>query len=232
MSPQLFRRQLADGCWGISLATFHLVRAVRRLGFDRIFYAKELVGPQEIAFVLQEIGRDPAFDFYCLVDSIEGVERLRQAAIERPAGRPLQVLVEGGFSGGRCGVRTVDSALAVARAVQSCLPHLRLVGLEGYEGVLQTKPKEERQSAVCSFIDTLVEMIRACDAEGLFSARDCIMFSAGGSSFYDLVADVPRRLQLSRPLQTVVRSGCYLTHDSGLYRRLFSLSNEITFTLS
>lgn len=145
MSPQLFQRQLADGCWGISLATFHQVRAARRLGFDRIFYANELVGLQEIAFVLREMSADLAFDFYCLVDSIDGVERLRRSAEESPPGRPLQVLVEGGFPGGRCGVRTVESALDVARAVHANSPHLRLVGLEGYEGVLQTRPRDERQ---------------------------------------------------------------------------------------
>ncbi|WP_367158181.1 alanine racemase [Mesorhizobium sp.] len=138
-------RQLADGCWGISLATFHQVRAARRLGFDRIFYANELVGLQEIAFVLREMSADLAFDFYCLVDSIDGVERLRRSAEESPPGRPLQVLVEGGFPGGRCGVRTVESALDVARAVHANSPHLRLVGLEGYEGVLQTRPRDERQ---------------------------------------------------------------------------------------
>ncbi|WP_083354651.1 alanine racemase [Mesorhizobium sp. LCM 4577] len=221
MSPQLFQRQLADGCWGISLATFHQVRAARRRGFERIFYANELVGPQEIAFVLQELGRDPAFDFYCLVDSIDGVERLRRSAEEISPRRPLQVLVEGGFPGGRCGVRTVEAALDVARAAHASSPHLWLVGLEGYEGVLQTKPKDERQTAVPSFLDALVEMIQACDSEGLFNACDQIMLSAGGSSFYDLVADVPRHLELSKRLQVVVRSGCYLTHDSGLYARLF-----------
>jgi D-serine dehydratase len=221
MSPQLFRRQLADGCWGISLATFHQVRAARRLGFDRIFYANELVGLQEIVFVLQELAADSAFDFYCLVDSIDGVEQLRRSAEEFSPGQPLQVLVEGGFPGGRCGVRTVEAALDVARAVHASSPRLRLVGLEGYEGVLQTRSKDERQTAVPSFLDTLVEMIRACDAEGLFKACDQIMFSAGGSSFYDLVAETPRRLELSRRLQVVVRSGCYLTHDSGLYARLF-----------
>lgn len=219
MSPQLFRRQLDDGCWGISLATFHQVRAARRLGFDRIFYANELVGFQEIAFVLQELAADPAFDFYCLVDSINGVERLRRSAEEISPGRPLQVLVEGGFPGGRCGVRTVEAALDVARAVHTSSPHLRLVGLEGYEGVLQTRSK--RQTAVPAFLDTLAEMIRACDAEGLFNACDQIVFSAGGSSFYDLVADMPRGLEFSRQLQVVIRSGCYLTHDSGLYARLF-----------
>jgi len=39
----------------------------------------------------------------------------------------------------------------------------------------------------------------------------------GGSSFYDLIAEVPQRLRLSKPLQVVICSGCYLTHDSGLY---------------
>ena len=44
MSPALFRRQLDDGCWGITLATIHQVRVARRFGVPRILLANQLVG--------------------------------------------------------------------------------------------------------------------------------------------------------------------------------------------
>lgn len=50
-------------------------------------------------------------------------------------GQTLDVLIELGVPGGRCGCRSVDDALALAQRV-SDLPGLRLRGLELYEGVL------------------------------------------------------------------------------------------------
>jgi len=47
-----------------------------------------------------------------------------------------------------------------------------------------------------------------------------VILSAGGSAVFDIVArELPQRL--SRPVRTLLRSGCYVTHDSGTYERLF-----------
>jgi D-serine dehydratase len=44
--------------------------------------------------------------------------------------------------------------------------------------------------------------------------------SAGGSALFDRVAErLAFRRALSRPLRVVIRAGCYLTHDDGLYAR-------------
>jgi len=45
-----------------------------------------------------------------------------------------------------------------------------------------------------------------------------VLFSAGGSSIFDLVAPLLKP-RLSRPLRGVLRSGCYVTHDHGSYKR-------------
>jgi len=47
-----------------------------------------------------------------------------------------------------------------------------------------------------------------------------VLLSAGGSSFYDLAARILAEPALGRPTRIVVRSGCYLTHDAGLYEPL------------
>src|SRR6266851_4209374 len=58
----------------------------------------------------------------------------------------------------------------------------------------------------------------ACDREGLF-AGPTIILSAGGSAAFDIVArDLP--MKLSKPVLTILRSGCYVTHDSGFYNRM------------
>ena len=103
MSPQLFRQQIEDGAWAMTVATTQQLRICRDSGIGRVVLANQLVGRQAIAYVLDEIKRDAKFDFYCLVDSVANVERLAAAAREAAPGRPLQVLLEGGMAGGRTG---------------------------------------------------------------------------------------------------------------------------------
>jgi D-serine dehydratase len=217
MSPQLFRRQLGDGCYGITLATVRQVRVARFFGIDRVLLANELVGRREIDWVLAELRRDPGFAFTCLVDSVEGVRRLAERAAANPAGRPLDVLVEAGYFGGRCGVRTIADGVAVARAVRGTAPLLRVVGVEGYEGLLQTSPPGGRDEAAAAVVRFVADLAVALDVERLLDDADPVVLSAGGSSFYDLAARILAERSLRRPTRVVVRSGCYLTHDTGLY---------------
>ena len=48
MAPQLFRRQLEAGAWGITLATAHQVRAAYRGGVHRVLIANQLVGKRNM----------------------------------------------------------------------------------------------------------------------------------------------------------------------------------------
>lgn len=217
MIPELFGRQLADGCWGISLATAHQVRVARRFGVQRIMLANELISRHDIDWVLRELREDPSFEFYCLVDSVDGAHRLADGADRAGVGRPLNVLLEVGYAGGRCGARTVEDALAVAHAVNARRPGLRLVGVEGYEGLLQTRPAVEGDPQAVALIAFIAEVAAVCSAEGLLDDADPVLLSAGGSGFFDMAARFLAAPALDKPTTIVVRSGCYLIHDIGLY---------------
>jgi D-serine dehydratase len=221
MAPQLFARQLEDGCWGITVATAQQLAVCRHFGFPRVLLANQLVGRPEIDFVCAELARDPAFDFYCLVDSIEGVRRLA----ERKPPRPIQVLLELGYSGGRTGARTRSAALEIAREAKSA--GLALRGVEGFEGLLEVPSAAEQDARVAAFLDEIAATAKACAEEELF-APGPVLLSAGGSAFYDLVADRFRRAAVGRETQVVLRSGCYLSHDSGMYRRFFGRLRQRT----
>ncbi|HEX4184186.1 MAG TPA: alanine racemase [Caulobacteraceae bacterium] len=225
MSPQLFARQMEDGAWGLTVATIQQMRVARRAGVRRILLANELAGAREIEELLDELAADDAPDLYALVDSVEGVRRLAQAASARAAGRPLKLLVEMGYPGGRAGCRELHAALDVARAVKAAEPHLALVGVEGFEGLHQSLPAGEAEPQVRAFLGRIVGAAAAIDAEGLFSGEEVIL-SAGGSAYYDLVAATFAGEAFSRPVASVLRSGCYLTHDAGLYRRLFGEARD------
>src|SRR5689334_1840133 len=52
MSPQLFRRQIDDGAWAITVANAQQAQVARYYGFQRIVLANQLVGKQFVRFVL------------------------------------------------------------------------------------------------------------------------------------------------------------------------------------
>lgn len=215
MSRELFALQMANGAWGMTAATVGHVRIYRSFGLKRILLANQLVGRQAIAWVLDEMRRDPEFDFYCLVDSERSIEILEQAVAAHPPGKPLQLLLELGYAGGRSGLRDDDEAMRLARRV-AATPGLALRGIEGFEGIVQGRDGDDAK--VLGLLGRMEGIARAAAAEGLFEGRP--MLSAGGSAFFDLVAGT-----LSEPgerdrFEILLRSGCYLVHDSHFYREL------------
>jgi D-serine dehydratase len=219
MAPQLFARQLADGAWGITVATVQQLRVCRRFGVQRVVLANQLVGHRAIREVLAELRADPTFWFACFDDSVELVQQLAAEARSFGYERPLQVLLEGGYPGGRTGCRTVEQALAVARAAAAA-PELTLIGVEGFEGLITRPTPTETGAVVEAFLGSLVEIANICARENLF-APGKILLSAGGSAFFDQVAQAFRAAGLNREVEIVLRSGCYLTHDSKMYRQFF-----------
>lgn len=219
MAPQLFARQLADGAWGMTFATADQVRVARQYGVSRIILANQLVGRANVKYILEELAHDPDFEFYCLVDSVAGVEYLARAAKERPAGRPLQVLLETGWPGARCGARDLAAALEVAKAVKAHEPYLCLRGVEGFEGSVSGPTPEETVARIGQFLDLMTAIATECQRAQLFG-EGAVLLSAGGSAYYDLVAERLTKAKLDRPIEIIIRSGCYLTHDSNFYRKL------------
>jgi D-serine deaminase-like pyridoxal phosphate-dependent protein len=208
MAPQLFARQLEHGAWAITVANFAQLRVARAFGVRRVMVANELLDAAGLRWVAAELARDPEFHLLCFADSVRGVEIMATAL--RGAERPVDILVELGASGGRAGVRDVATAEAVAAAVEAA-PELRLAGVAGYEGAIGHGATPESLAAV----DRYLRALRAL-ADRLDLPDDAIL-SAGGSAFFDQVADV------LAGTRTVLRSGAYVTHDDGFYREISPL---------
>jgi len=215
MSPQLAARQLAAGACAITVATISQARTYRAFGVSDLILANELVERAGLRWLASELGSDPDFGMVCWVDSVRGVEIMTDALEQAGAGRPLDVCVEVGVDGGRTGCRTVALADAVARAVVAS-PHLRLVGVSGYEGALGHDVSPAGRDAVRAYLSTMRAALQRL--AGCFESDD-ILVSAGGSTHFDLVAEMLTEWPTGLPVRTVLRSGCYLTHDDGLYQR-------------
>lgn len=215
MAPQLFHRQIEHGAWGITLAVPHQVRVAREFGVDRIFLANELVDAAALRWIAAELAGDPDFRFVCYVDSVRGVE-LMDAALDGGA-RPVDVVVElAAGEGARTGVRTEAECAAVADAV-AATSTLRLVGVAGYEGEVPDADPER----VHAWLRRLTALAVAFDGAGRFKGLDEVVVSAGGSAWFDAVADVFAEIpELSLPVLKLLRSGAYVSHDDGHYRKL------------
>jgi len=213
MAPQLFRRQLDAGAWGITLATAHQVRAAYRGGVHRILMANQLVGKRNMGMIA-ELLTDPNFEFFCLVDSADGVDQLGE--FFSSVRKKLNVLIELGVPGGRTGVRDDAQRDAVLAAIARWQGTIELAGIELYEGVLQDETK------VRAFLQSAVDVTRKLIADGKIARKPAIL-SGAGSAWYDVVADEFAKAN-SDAIEVVLRPGCYLTHDVGIYKKA---QNEI-----
>ncbi len=208
MSPALFHQQLAHGAWGITLATAPQVQAAYHFGVRRVIMANQLVGRANMA-TISRLLQNPEFDFFVIVDSAVNVEQLGQFFAH--AGQRLNLLLELGVDGGRTGVRDEQSRTAVLEAIARYPQSLALAGVEVYEGVLKD------ESSIRNFLRRAVRELLTLEAHSLLTAERIILTGAG-SAWFDLVAEEWTGLDMGRPLDIILRPGCYLTHDVGIYK--------------
>jgi D-serine deaminase-like pyridoxal phosphate-dependent protein len=221
MSPQLCARQLAAGACAITAATISQVRTFRAFGTRSVILANQLVDTAGLRWLATELDADPDFSLVCWVDSVRGVDIMTAALADAGATRPLDVCVEVGADGGRTGCRTDAEIDEVARTAAASR-RLRLVGVAGYEAGLGHDVSPPGRQAVGEYLMRMrAAVLRLAET---FESDDVVV-TAGGSTHFDLVTDVlvggwPDGLAV----RTILRSGAYLTHDDGLYRRTSPLT--------
>jgi len=218
MSPQLYAAQLDAGAWGISFANVTQARVGLESGVRRCLIANQVMAPADLDAIVALRQRHAGARILFLVDSLAQLALIEawHAAQVEPRAEAFEVLLEIGLDGGRTGCRSHEQALQLARCLRASAA-TQLVGIECYEGLWATGRSAEDQALVRGLMQRVAELARACEYEQLFEA-DELLFSAGGSSIFDLV--VPwLKPALSRPVRGVLRSGCYVTHDHGSYKR-------------
>lgn len=220
MAPALLRRQLAAGAWGLTVADSRQARVALASGARNVLIANELIGATDLRWAAawnaaSGAGLVPHADIWFCVDSLKGLE-LAEAAHRSCGGPPLRMLVELGYQDGRCGVRTVPDAVALARAIADS-GHLSLCGVETYEGLMPDAPHSPALARVDELLDRAASL--AQQLASLVDDDEPIL-TAGGSAYFDRVVDRLREPASILGWRLCVRSGCYVTHDHGLYERL------------
>jgi D-serine dehydratase len=223
MSPQIFRRQLEAGAWGLTFATVTQLAVGVAAGARRTLIANQVVTDADLAAIQALLQAHEGLRIVFLVDSPAQLALVEAWFAAHPGSRPFEVMLEIGVPGGRCGCRSVEEAGALARLLHASAA-VRLVGIECYEGLGAKGDTRADTAYAAALMDRVEAVARLADAQQWFDT-DEVLLSAGGSAIFDLVAG---RLTpaLGRPVRGLLRSGCYVTHDHGFYRRMVQVVNQ------
>ena len=246
MSPQLWARQQAAGAWAATVAMPHQLRAAYAWGARRFLLANELVDPRELAWLAELMADDGELEVWLEVDSFPGVALLAAAFADQPPAvrNRMHPLVEVGVPAGRAGVRVAAEAVAVAKALLAA--KFQVAGVIGFEGPVAGDAGDESLRRVRAWVDEAVQIAaQVAEVAGAESGRTAVgsesataakhpagarkvhsdlgahpfVLSLGGSAYIDIVLPALRAVR-KRGWQGVIRSGSYVTHDSGHYKHL------------
>jgi len=218
MAPTIIRKQLAAGAWAVTAATAWQAIVLREMGVRRVLLANELTDEPSISALARTLLMDPEFEIIVYVDSVRGVAVLDRLLQQGSLARRLPVLIEVGLTGGRAGCRDLAAVDAVADAV-ACSDQLVLIGASGYEGIVSPGADWSGLPAVDAYLRFLGEVAMHLVARRSISPDLEPMVSAGGSIFFDRVVSILGPVVEGLGGRLVLRSGCYVTHDDGLYER-------------
>lgn len=217
MSPQLFARQLDAGAWGLTFANVTQLAIGVAAGARNTLIANQVFDAVDLAGIQHLLQAHAGLRVVFLVDSAAQLSRVEDWFASHAGAAPFEVLLEMGFAGGRTGCRTEAEAMALALQIKAS-PAVRLVGVEAYEGLLAQGDDATDTASTGALMADVASVVQQAQAAGCFSGSE-VLVSAGGSALFDLVATrlVP---SLGVPVRGLLRSGCYLAHDHGFYRRM------------
>ncbi len=224
MSPELFRLQLQAGAWGMTVATVHQLQQALGAGARRCIIANQVLADADLDGLDALLERHGDARVWFLVDSLAQLAMIEDWKRRRASGRRFDVLLELGTPGFRTGCRSHEEALALARGLAASTA-VRLGGVECYEGGLATCDSAHDSEAVTALVRRVRAMVLAIDAEGLWGDGQ-VLITAGGSAIFDLVIPLLTGYPIGRPVQGVLRSGCYVTHDHGRYAGFLRLVEQ------
>ncbi|MCI0662907.1 MAG: amino acid deaminase [Acidobacteria bacterium] len=218
MCPQIFERQLAHGAWAITVASISQAHVCLSFNVKRILIANQVIGSSNLRSLAAAMNGNPETEFYCLIDSPEGVRRLATGLEQFGAQHPVNVLIEWGHPGWRTGVRTVEQGKAVYHEAVNHSRFLKVCGFEGFEGLASSPLGVDAEAEIAGeFLEGLRRFAGSLELKG---EDQLPILSFGGSAFLDCVQQLAQ--SVAQQFRVIVRSGCYVTHDHGTYERKHS----------
>lgn len=210
----LARRQIENGAVGMTCAKLSEAEDLADAGVENILIANQLTDPEKIfrAALLAKKCR------LCVcIDDAAGVRALADAAAAADSHIDCYVEYEIGMN--RCGVRTTEEVIALARAIQN-EPSLSFAGIQAYAGHLShEEDAPKRAAAVQANSEKLRALLAALGEAGLPAAA-----LSGGSTGTAVQ-------KAEEDLYTELQAGSYLFMDA-TYRLLDAPFQNSLFLLT
>jgi D-serine deaminase-like pyridoxal phosphate-dependent protein len=195
--PVLAQKQVRAGAIGVTCAKVGEAEVMARGGIRDILIANQVVGAKKIMRLMDLLAIS---DVKVAVESEANLAQLSEAARDR--GKTLSVLIEVDVGMNRCGVKTAEEAVSLAKKIDKA-PGIKLAGIMGYEGhIIFTFDREEREKAARGCMEALVGVAKRLEKEGFPIG----IVSGGGTGTYDMSSKVEG--------VTEIQAGSYLTMDA------------------
>ncbi|TXT58232.1 MAG: Alanine racemase [Promethearchaeota archaeon] len=186
---------------GIAVAKVGEAEIYAQAGFDDILIANQVINPSHIE---RMVLLNKYIDIRCCVDSKKNIDDINRIASKYNS--TLELLIDVDLGMGRTGVKPGEPALDLANYIRE-KSHLKLVGLQGYEGHLTPQTdhdlrKEQTEACMKDLVDTR-DLIND-------NGFDISWLSASGSGTFMFSAEYPGI--------TEVQPGTYVFSDEHVYR--------------
>ena len=179
-TPMIGHLQMRRGAIGLCCATVGEAEAMVYAGLDHILITSQSVGEDKVR---RTAAMARYADVMVAVDSLDNVRDLSREAAS--IGVRLGIIIEVDVGMGRCGTRSAEATVELARAASS-LPGLVFRGLMGYEGhAVFIGSREERTAAGERANSGLVETAEAVRKAGI----PVEIVSAAGTGTYDIAGE-------------------------------------------
>lgn len=157
-SPALAHRMIQAGAVGVCCAKLSEAEVMAGAGITDILLTSEVAGVGKLERLVALATELP--EFKAVVDNAESVEGIARLARER--GVTVKLLIELDVNTKRSGVVTPEETLALADLIRDT-DGVELVGVHGYAGHAQVRPKDERRERndeAMTLLRETVELLR------------------------------------------------------------------------
>ncbi len=196
-SPDIALLQVDAGAIGVTVATIWEAAAMAAAGVRSILIANEVIGPDKIA-AAAALARHA--ELVIAVDDAANISDL--SAAMTAAGSQAGILVDLDVGMARCGARSPEQALGLARQAHAA-PGLELRGIQAYEGHCMLEPDRDTRirlaTEAMAYAASVKELLLA---DGLPAE----VLSAGGTGTYNITG--------RNPAVTELQAGSYVFMDA------------------
>ena len=195
--PEVALLQIGAGAIGVTVATIWEAAAMAAAGVGSVLVANQVIGADKVAVAAALAGH---IDLAVVVDDPRNIADLSAAATA--CGTTCGVLVDLDVGMARCGARSPEQALDLARLVDAA-PGLVLRGVQAYEGHCMLEPdlgtRIRLATEAMSYAASVKDLLRS-------AGLDAPALSAGGTGTYNITG--------ANPAVTELQAGSYVFMDA------------------